>query len=124
MTKLEKVIKGIEACLQETPECCKACPYHVFYPNGCIIERNRDALEMLKEREPRVLTWEEFREMKEPLDGESICYEIMQGNGAVLKTMLVKTFSTCEHLYNKAFRVWTARPTDEQRKAEKWDEKV
>lgn len=77
---------------------------------------------LLTAKQPRVLTLEEFQEMKEPLDGESICYEIMQGNGAVLKAMLVKTFSTCEHLYNKAFRVWNVRPTDEQREATPWDE--
>lgn len=52
MTKTEKVIKGLEGCQQGNYELCKACPYHELYPNICIIERNREALELLKAQEP------------------------------------------------------------------------
>lgn len=48
MTKLEKAIKGLESCLQGTWEICEECPYHEFYPNGCQVARDQDALELLK----------------------------------------------------------------------------
>ena len=46
------------------------------------------------------------------------CYEIKNKG---LQAMLVKAFDGVRHLYGKAFRVWSARPTDEQRKAVEWD---
>ena len=49
MTDYVKVIKGLECCLSDT---ChgEECPY---YGNGCEMKILRDALELLKEQEPR-----------------------------------------------------------------------
>ncbi len=75
------------------------------------------AIEALKAQEPRVMTLREWISAPEPADGECLCYEI-KGKG--LQAMLVKAFDGTRHLYGKAFRVWTARPTDEQREATPW----
>ena len=50
MTKLEKVIKGLEACIKR--DCREnACTYGNM-SHGCLNALYTDALELLKEREP------------------------------------------------------------------------
>ena len=58
MTKLEKVIKGLECCIfsDEGCECLNECPYHddCWKTNFECYTLKKDALELLKEQEPRV----------------------------------------------------------------------
>ena len=44
---LEKVIKGLECCIDDSDGICNECPY-----KGACIELKSDALAMLKAREP------------------------------------------------------------------------
>ena len=76
------------------------------------------AIEALKAQEPRVMTLIEWIKAPEPADGECMCYEI-KGKG--LQAMLVKAFDGVRHLYGKAFRVWTSKPSLKQMEATPWE---
>lgn len=52
MTKLEKVIKGLEACKSALPTKCEQCPYQTDKGSDCF-RPERDALELLKGQEPK-----------------------------------------------------------------------
>ena len=99
-----------------------------FYKHPESAKVVRDAIELLKEQQPRVLEYEElfkeetfslWYEDKEHLlllhvacvDGE---YEDMHVNVAVDDSY--ENWST----YGKTWRMWNAIPTEEQRKAEPW----
>ena len=58
MTKLEKVIKGLECCTKTivTHEArCTDCPYNDGNSKHCVEQTQRDALELLKKQNPVVL---------------------------------------------------------------------
>ncbi len=126
MTEREKVIKAFEFCLMpasreelENDVCShEDCPYYREYNGGkCVSAAAADALALLKAQEPRVMTLIEWIRATEPADGECMCYEIKDEG---LQAMLVKAFDGVRHLYGKAFRCWTSRPTDEQMEAIPW----
>lgn len=121
MIDREKVINGLECCLANGHN---NCPYEstdegIDKVTSCTTYLMRDALALLKAQQPRVMTLDEWISAQEPADGECMCYEI-KGRG--LRSMLVKALDGTRYLYGKAFRVWTVRPTDAQRKAVKWDD--
>lgn len=88
-----------------------------------------DALELLKEQEPRVIDISEIYTAKKLdvwlEDKSDIVHPIMlietemtnKSQTAFFYPMLVRPIKA----YGKTWRCWTARPTDEQRKAVKWD---
>ena len=126
MTKLEKVVKGLQHCFNTK---CEGCPY--FKKPSCLDRLKNDALELLKEREPRVIDISEIYTAKK-LDvwfedkSENIVHPLMlietemtnKSQTAFFYPMLVRPIKA----YGKTWRCWTARPTDEQRKAVKWNE--
>lgn len=129
----EQVIKAFEECQKST--CSKGCP---CYDNGielaAVCERAlmRDALALLKEQEPRVLTLEEVEALPYGhvlietdksgslrwLDALLFCknanfsfdFITLEGRARLLGTE-----------YNREWRCWTSHPTDEQREAVKWE---
>ena len=134
MADLEKVIKGLECHC--THESCDDCPYDDRNAQPiCLCRLMTDALELLKERQPRVMTLDEIREagddnalfieymlpteiklrpaifQPENSDAEYMC---------VVSAWLTSGFYSCK-TYGKNWRCWTARPTDEQREAVKWE---
>ena len=106
-------------------------------------EEAETILELLKEQEPKVITREELKQFDEyPCWFEShgtymgkkgfwiipyafTCYETMY---YVYPLMQINNRGDCHFselglsAYNKAWRCWSSRPTDEQRKAVKWDD--
>ena len=128
MPDREKVLRALGICTQIEPEdeCPHGCPYK--FENGCIRGVMKDALELLNEQEPRVLTLEEAT-------GEDECwFEHINGsngyadvycdwNGSVWASRINKIMSSMiqAEAYGKQWRCWSARPTDEQRKAVKWN---
>ena len=52
MTKLEKVIYSLERCNCHVPDACRDCAYDDKPAPDCWQSLERDALELLKEREP------------------------------------------------------------------------
>lgn len=128
MTDREKVSKGLETSL--SIGVCGKCVNECWY--GDTIENChniiRDALALLKAQEPRVMTLEEvckglvwldtYRTSEvEPvyileMNKRGEIYYLVFGTGA--RPMLY------DEDYNKEYRFWTSRPTDEQREATAW----
>lgn len=137
MADREKVMKGLECLItNETP--CEGCPY-----NGsgyCMKNIAKDARELLKEQEPRVMTLEEvidhyslppvfvddlnmqedYMEDISPLyfdfpDHDDPWTVHWRGYHAVRKYL-----DDWKASYGKKWICWTKKPTEEQRKAVKW----
>ena len=134
MTEREKVIKGLEWCMNEKHDCYreKGCPYENEGEDiGCKYALHRDALALLKAQEPRVMTLEEVN----ALDWDYCYLEQERLPGKEYRGMLGKYIMTCVTWpsitaakisqgmdnYGKTWRCWTASPTDAQREAVKWE---
>ena len=143
MADLEKVIRGLEACNRQSynGSDCQNCPYYddedtAELPFGIcnIQDMFDDALALLKEQEPRVLTLEEIRsgtvevawiedaDKAEVIPG--IWFRLSNEGGDEAVDIHIRDGFVGARLevYGKLWRCWTSRPTDEQRKAVKWDE--
>lgn len=119
MPDVEKVIKGLEWCIRDDGDCshperCE-CPYLPGPHHGdCMEEMMRDALALLNAQVPRLVVKADFEnadaygylpvwcEMPDDLYCECIKVDALDEEGC---------------------RYWTARPTDKQREAVKWDER-
>ena len=152
MTKLEKVVKGLECCAACSGDECKNCPYSLEcrdtdLPYG-MPHLAADALELLKNYQPKVMTLEEttnisiannnayhdkdatFVWIEEERGTLCICcseYEPDLGyddrGDSVRITYMGTDYMNWLYLrdYNKTWRCWTEKPTDEQRKAVEWN---
>ena len=131
MIDRDKVIKGLEHCAEDG---CKGCPYN----EDCEMEDGftalaRDAMELLKaQEEPHVLSredilaeitpdviWAEFKgdTMLTPGVWQITNYEM--ADGSVIDDLAEEVRNTVN--YGVHWRVWTARPTEEQRRETPWD---
>lgn len=128
MTKLEKIIADLDALIDYW---VADDGVHDDIFNGVsmlkTLDEARDALELLKEQEPRVLTLEEV------LKANPVWFET---HGLLLPAIIdheeskagdcVIVFGEFDgsyypiNRYNKKWRCWTARPTDEQREGIPW----
>lgn len=133
MPDREKVMLGLEFCALGD---CILCPYT---ESRCQEHLCGDALALLKEQEARVLEYSEIE--KHPLvwlednDKEDVIPALfLQYNGwsaefevqdpdkyvdAIVRSAMV---SAVKKMYGITWRAWTSRPTEEQRKAVKWDD--
>ena len=125
MDKVEKVVSGLEYCIQGSIG-CYCCPY--ADEPACRQQLCHDALEALQ---PRVLSLEEIQ------DGG--CYWFEAGTDFVIRPVICirneedawkryvcfawqfGTFSWEADDYDKTWRCWMAKPTDEQREATPWN---
>lgn len=136
MPELEKVITALQHCIYRP--CHINCPY--FEPNDknqayCLFKRILpDALALLKEQAPRVMTLDEIVKN----GGEEPIYLECPDLGGVMPVIYQPDDFEDGYLgfsgswrssgyyhgmnYGKTWRCWTARPSDEQRKAVKWDD--
>ena len=133
MADREKVIDSIERCICHVPDACRECAYDAGHPyNECVEMLLRDALELLKAQEPRVMSLEEVHEMAWDycyLEEEVIKDKVLQKYSGKyrIKCITWPSIASCvlafgDEAYGKRWRCWTSRPTDEQRKAAKWDD--
>lgn len=140
MDNREKVIKGLECCTKgDEVQFCRdeGCPY-ADVPDDCMGDVMRDALELLKAQEPRVMTLEEVKGMKRlticAVEQRSKVIKntfnaeyggiVTLGNENFLDFGLyadTNRYRRTEAGYGKTWRCWTARPTPEQREAEPWE---
>lgn len=134
--KREKVIWGLEACNRQSynGSDCQNCPYYededtAELPFGIcnIQDMFDDALALLREQEPRVMTLEEVRDSDDWMWIEYLsgyvewqkqsdifgCYE----DGVMWND---STFD-CNDSYGIEWRCWTSRPTPEQMRDTKWE---
>ena len=123
----EKVIKGLECCRRGF---CFACPYNdgIDENTDCKQQWADDALALLKAQEPRVITLEEIPYAvfgwMEVFDQIIPC---ILGDVDIDDTVEFSNIEDghnymCASDYGKTWRVWTAEPTEEQRRAAKWDD--
>ena len=131
MIDRDKVFKGLTCCRNGF---CFACPYNDGVENNveCKQKWADDALELLKEQEPRVMTLEEIKEGepyrlgvgKEFVTLPVICIHRYDDAQKPYITFVWKcgTFSWMSEDYGKIWRCWSAKPTDEQRKAVAWND--
>lgn len=139
----EKAILGLECCLEtiDDESCPEICPYYsecMKYKKRCIFQYvMKDALALLKAQEARVMTLEEIEDALDNVvwldipgaenlaDGFSLIMAYSRKNGFVLLDSPFGDNPSQDRFeytdYNKTWRCWTARPTDEQREAVKWD---
>ena len=138
MADREKVIKGLEICIRvrDNELCPYDCPYRKDICYGTVGLMN-DALSLLKAQEARVMTLEEIEDALDNVvwldipgaenlaDGFSLIMAYSRKNGFVLLDSPFGDNPSQDRFeytdYNKTWRCWTSRPTDEQREAVKWD---
>lgn len=135
MPDMAKVIKGLECCEHLSGEYCRQCPYQediaAQTPPCCTGVLAHDALALLKRREPRVMTIGDlyskdmgFFERK----GEELVWPVLIARGGPESDRIVTIVykdaldikADCR-LMNRTWRIWTSRPTKEQRDAVKWN---
>ena len=137
MIDAEKVKRGLEVCsCSDINMDCPKCPYHMHTKQAvyCMDRLMREALALLKEQEARVLSKEEavhymsdeeayeFSE-KAPLYVEHKTLDEWDFKWARAETVYTWMCDLrMRQNYGITFRLWTSRPTEEQRKAVKWDE--
>lgn len=127
MTDREKVIKGLECCMAEKI-CASKCPYKGQCDDGGYYYSKaiEDALSLLKAQEPRVLTLDEALEADVcwlEKKGDDRVWPCKVGSGekwAAIWRFDQEPMAVPRDEYGKLFRCWSARPTEEQRKAETW----
>lgn len=137
----EKVKKGLGLCsvYPDKGECIRACPYECEDLH-CIPMLSADALAYIHQLEAKLaeyekplvpLTWEEAMEDDYYLERMGDRYVDVALNELALDGDLgFIVFDTHEREevklmrvdYGKTWRCWPRRPTDEERKAAKWDE--
>lgn len=149
MADLEKVIKGLECCIKSISECqcTDGCPYedNCWGQNSeaddgdpMYLDLMRDALTMLKAQQTgiaeleaaqtaRVMTLGEIRKADcvwlEVKHWEENLLDVTIYRGETDRTFNFEYgFCQMTELYGRQWRCWTSKPTDEQRKAVKWDE--
>jgi hypothetical protein len=129
MADREKVIRGLECCITCDPDGsreCKKCPYRRkgITNEPCFNALHADALALLKEQEPRVMTKEEvihsndwiWYQWKNTHCGWAVAVNC---DGKWIEWEDSTTDQLCE--YGKKWRCWTARPTPEQMRDTKWE---
>ena len=141
MIDREKVIKGLECCADGD---CKEqeCPYHHNLPEDwnkfdCNTELARDALELFKDQVPKILTLDEVRGTR----GEPVWMDVADSDNEPKIDSYVREYSltdvdtkecihhvifehsrqTLEDGYNRYWRCWSAKPSEEQWLNTKWD---
>lgn len=134
MPDREKVIRDIERCAHHVPDACRDCSkYGGGYELRCMEHLMEDALALLREQEPRVMTLEEVKAMpyghvlietdkKDSLRWLDALLFSKNTNRSFDFITLEGRARLLEIEYNREWRCWTARPTDEQREAVKWGE--
>lgn len=132
MVDLKKVIKGLECCMIPGEGGCDDCPY--VGKGICQELLGEHALALLKEQEPRVMTWDEAQ--KSVTAGPFIILEVRDSTRTELdfgvlvddyyemsegSVLDVADIDLMADEYAKRFRIWTSHPTDEVRRATPWN---
>lgn len=118
MTDFKNVIYSIERCICHVPDACRDCAYDAGHPyNECVELLLTDALSMLKAQEPRLITKDDFKKA----DAWGTIPAWIEYNPRMVGAEHGWAIVDVDVLNSPFKRAWTARPTDEQRKAVKWD---
>lgn len=127
---LQEIIKTIETCYTASHSCTECT---LFTVDECNEKLMRAVLALLKEQVPRVMTLEELclwdgSFMLETIVGDigwaSYFGEYDQYGDIICRIVDIDggVNDRYKSMYGFKWRCWTSRPTDEQRKAVKWDD--
>ena len=146
MTDREDVIQALEKCIKQ--DTCDQCRYYGICgeEEDAMMPLLKDALALLKAQQPRALTLEEVFEKSKHIDDCFVFVEYYSDNlerddKPDLEPCFIhneKSYFEKEYhivsvfrggacmcflqsYYGETWRCWTSRPTDEQRKAAKWE---
>lgn len=114
MPDREKVIYDLERCICHVPDACRDCSkYNAegILAMTCMESLMNDALELLKERKPRVM----------PLDELTEIYVEFKGNAYPVRLTMFDLSTIIMYMEDGICRLWAGKPTDEQREAAKWE---
>lgn len=133
MADIEKVIKAWEIFRDSNPyQICEGIEFRaISEPEYCMSQMIADTLELLKEKQPRVLSFDEMIQIEEEvlveirLPSKDRTYlrwcDIVFDEG-----MSIALYTThgihmaSDWAYEVRWRCWSEKPTDEQRKAVPW----
>ena len=124
----KKVVSGLAVCTADVHNCGKdKCPY--WEKDHCEYELMSDAFDLIVSLlpfVPHVMTLEEALASDECWfewkDGPQGYAEILCDYKDTVDINRIRSHgSTDMSIYGKAWRCWNHKPTEEQRKAEKWD---
>ena len=136
MNKLEKAIRGLECSIEHINQfgdcAAKDCPYSKDTID-CHEALMRDVLELLKAREPRILSLEEvladypmcWFENRATHSG-CFCQPMPAIDYSEREVIDIMVFGSgtqniaLQNQYNITWRCWTQEPTDEQIRKEPW----
>lgn len=128
MKHTNEIIDRLENLAKHAVHCVGEPRFVMSVDDGIALH---EAIDLLKEQEPRVLTLEEVKAFdwdycyleEERLPGKE--YRAICGDYALTCiTWPCVTSMRIQHgddSYGKTWRCWSARPTDEQRKTVKWE---
>lgn len=126
MTDRDKVIKGLEWCMNEKHDCYreKGCPYENDGEDiGCKYALHRDALALLKAQEPRLVTPEDF----ENADEYGFIPVWCEVTGNTSDPFVIKDYWNCipidalETAREDGYRYWTAKPSLKKMEETLWN---
>lgn len=134
MADREKVIRGLEACACDMRLMqCVDCPYHTNKAR-CITTLMRDALDLLKAQEPRVMTLEELRDVGRVWESSAPPYLWFDKNRSIYNTISFwcawrdiyemihgRHDKYTDENYGSEWRCWNLQPTPEQMRDTKWE---
>ena len=113
-SKRENAEQGLQVCHgQYLNHYCSQCPHTMDIPT-CIQRLHRDALSLLEAQKPRILTVDEMKSWD-----KDVWVEDYDEDRVVALDESVAGFAMACMRGKK--RCWTARPTEEQRKAVTWE---
>ena len=128
MPDREKVIKGLECCIDPLKARCPECPYYPCYDEDTSSEKLlADALALLKAQETRIMSREEIENADGYFWFEDKAQRVMEARyfrKGILFEIGCLPFTSKKlnwETYGTLWRYWTAMPTEGQRKAVMWD---
>lgn len=138
----EEIKKGLECC--NTYNDCRSCPYDdkVEKGWGCCVQRNADVLAYIQLLEAKVAEYEKLLAEKasklfeydeipdggvawlECANGDVKMHEAFRGSIGYIFYYIgsANEFWLPRDGYGKNWRCWNSKPTDEEKKAAKWDD--
>lgn len=132
MADREKVIRGLESlwrCVSPVSHTCGDCPYQDNHVE-CARRVVTDAIALLKEQEPRVMTLEELQAIGAPWDRNTPPYLFVEERSAAGSRWMswgfmrdfVRLWGTLNAKnYGSKWRVWNLQPTPEQMRETPWE---
>lgn len=129
----EKVIKGLNCCSHTDGANCIYCPYDNA-DSDCTALMSMDVLALLIEQEAKCLTKAELDGLKknqfvwiEGRTGYLYCLQIIgicrdkTGVSDIQFNAVTSYVEKSTNLYGENYRIWTNKPTEEQKQEVKWD---